>query len=234
MPIDIYQLDKIDPESSQAERAMEKFIDSILEQFHASPEGKARLQDDPDMGFWAAQLIDYGFGYDGVTLPKMTADDVKHLLNSIFPRKISFESPEDLDETIPELIAFWQYLKREYQLEHADEILRFLREAEPEFKKRMTDPSLFGMAKSFLMLGHSQGYDMTNEAGMSAFALDYNTQLSKLPPIQDLDFHDDEEEFFSSDIGAGHSGLSSRQTNKKKNKRKMEKASRKKNRKKRK
>jgi hypothetical protein len=185
------------------------------------------------MGFWAAQLIDYGFGYDDVTLPKMTADDVKHLLNSIFPRKISFESLDDLDDAIPELIAFWQYLKREYQLEHAEEILRFLRQAEPEFKKHMTDPSLFGMAKSFMMLGHSQGYDMTNEAGLSVFALDYNAQLSKPAQNQGMAFPDDLEEFWPRNSNVAHSGLSTRQENKKKNKRKMEKVSRKKNRKKR-
>jgi hypothetical protein len=234
MPIDINQLDKIDPESERAEEAMEKFGDAILQQFHDSPEGKARLQIDPGMGFWATQLIDYGYSYVGVTLSKMRLRDVKQLLMSVFPRKISFASPDDLDDTIPELTAFWKYLKREYQVEAADEILLFLQTAEPEFKKGMADPSLFGMAKSFFMSGRSRGYDMTSETDMQAFGLEYNAQLAQPRPSAGEFFNDAEMEFSPPDpLFGGRSGLPRQQARKKNNRRKMEKASRKKNRKKR-
>jgi hypothetical protein len=35
-----------------------------------------RLKIDPGMGFWAAQLICFGFSYMGVTVPRMTMADM--------------------------------------------------------------------------------------------------------------------------------------------------------------
>jgi hypothetical protein len=55
------------------------------------------------------------------------------------------------------MIAFWAYLKREYQLPAAETLLDYLRNVNPaEFKSWMTDPAKFGMAKSLLMRGASR------------------------------------------------------------------------------
>jgi hypothetical protein len=231
MSSDIYQLDKIDPESSRAEGALEKFRDTVMNGFFDSPEGRARRQIDPDMGFWTAQLIDYGFSYIGVTLPKMTVREVRELLVDIFPRKISILSPDDADDAIPELVAFWQYLKREYKLANAEPILSFFKQIDHEFKKAMNDPSKFGMAKSFVMLGQSMGYDMTNEKGLHEFMLDYNARLLQQERSQEP-FPEEGDAF---ELTSDRSGFSNRKASpKSKNRRKMEKLSRKKNRKKRK
>ena len=59
------------------------------------------------------------------TLPKMKAPDVEEIVTELFPRKISLSSPDEADEAIPELIAFWEYLQREYQLSQAKSILKY-------------------------------------------------------------------------------------------------------------
>ncbi|MDH3603423.1 MAG: hypothetical protein OEU26_27740, partial [Candidatus Tectomicrobia bacterium] len=214
-----YQLDQLDDRDDEA---MEAFAEEIIELFSASPEGQAHRKVAPGMGFWAGQLIDYGYIYCGVTLPEMAVPDVVELLSDIFPRKITLSSPDDADAAIPELIAFWAYLEREYQLPEAKPILRYLRDLPPdEFKSWMMDPSRFGMAKSFMMGGRAAGFDMTDPAGQTAFATLYNaSKLAYEGDIVGL--------LQSTDQPAGRSKKASLKT---KRTRKLVKASRKKNRK---
>ena len=174
MPFDIYQLDEAD---EYDEEAFEKYQDALLEQFFASPEGQARFQEDPEMGFWAAQFLHFGYNYVGVTLPQMRQRHVEEIMEDLFPRKVSLLSPDNADDAIPELLAFWEFLKREYKLPQADEIMEYLREIAPEFKGMMNDPSRFGMAKSFFMMGQAAGFDMTTQEGAEAFMNWYNAMV---------------------------------------------------------
>ncbi len=227
MPIDIHQFDKIESDESETEEAWEKFQDALLQQFYDSPEGQARLKDDSGMGFWAAQLIEFGFTYIGISIPKMRVTDIREIVTELFPRKISLSSSDEVNNAIPELVAFWQYLQREYQLANAESILSFLNQFGPEFNRLMNDSSKFGMAKSFFMLGQSRGYDMTSQKGLDEFMLDYNTKLlqqNEPPPLPSAEpaWLDSG----SSVLGSSHHRMTS------KNKRKMEKQSRKRNRKK--
>ncbi len=41
----------------------------------------------------------------------------------------------------------------------------------------LSDSSNFGMAKSFVMMGQEQGFDMTTQEGMNKFMLAYNASL---------------------------------------------------------
>lgn len=68
-------------------------------------------------------------------------------------------------------IAFWEFLKREFNFKTADSILKYLRQIEPKFRNIMNDPSKFGMAKSFFQMGQAAGFDMTSQLGPNAFAL---------------------------------------------------------------
>lgn len=130
------------------------------------------------MVFWARVLIDYGFSYTGATIPRMTKDDVEELLTDIFPRKVSLNAPEDADGGIQSLIAFWEYLKREFKLANADDILGYLHSVKPEqFKKWVNDTSRFGMAKSIFTMGQNAGFDMTDEKDSAAFINLWNANL---------------------------------------------------------
>jgi hypothetical protein len=222
MGFDIHQLDEIDSHSAAAEDALEEYQDALLERFFRSREGEAYLKAHPEGGFWAAQLMYYGYTYVGVTLPQMTVADVEEIVTQLFPRKISLPSPDDAKDAITELVAFWEYLKREYGLPEADSIRGYLRQLEPEFTGMMYDPSRFGMAKSLFMMGQSAGFDMTKKEDMNAFMQVYNaSQMAKERGLAGL--------------SPGVSGLpgSRRVQSRRKGKRKAAKAARKKQRRKR-
>ena len=140
MPFDIYRLDHLG-ESDDFEEALPEYQDALLELFFQSPEGQARVQADPGMGFWADQLIDYGYTYLGVTLPQMQPMHLRELLTEVFPRKITLHAPEDADDALPELIAFWEYLQREYKLPAARDMLSSLRGVKPEQFKQGSAPA---------------------------------------------------------------------------------------------
>lgn len=107
----------------------------------------------------------------------MTKNDVEAIVTELFPRKVSLPDPEDANTTIPELTAFWQFLKREYKHPNASKILSFLKKIQPKFKQLMTDSSKFGIAKSFLSAGMAAGFDMTSNEGLQAFQVEYNQSL---------------------------------------------------------
>jgi len=176
MTFDIHQLDGL--ELDDFEQVLEEYQDDLLELFFKSPEGQAHLEKHPEAGFWSGQLMYYGYSYLGVTLPQMTKVNVEEVVTELFPRKISLLSPEDANDAIPELMAFWQYLKREYNLRQANAVLRFLQEVSPDFGSMMNDPSKFGMAKSFMMIGQTAGFDMTDEEDIEAFMHYYNANLA--------------------------------------------------------
>lgn len=227
MNFNINQLDEIEYDGShESEEALEKYQAFILEEFALSPEGQERIKADPGMGFWIAQLIYYGFGYIGVTLPQMDEQDVNEIITDLFPRKISLSSPEDAEDAIPELLAFWQFLKSKYKLSNADIIINLLVKIEPKFNDIMNDSSKFGMAKSFMTMGQKAGFDMTDQNQMNEFIQTYNENMmeysSDMPSINNaLDFVSENPQL-------------KKTKGKKKQKRKMVKASRKKNKKKRK
>ena len=231
MSFDIHLLDDID--FAEDEDALYEYQDELLNLFANSPEGQSRAKDDLNMTFWARVLIDYGSGYIGATIPLMTADNVEELLTDIFPRKVSLNAPEDADGGIQSLIAFWEYLKREYKLANADDILGYLHSVKPEqFKKWMNDTSRFGMAKSIFMMGQNAGFDMTEEKDSAAFINLWNANLrhsGQNDPSRRLASGDDIDRDLSRPLGVG--GEKRKADPKAKRRRKLARESRKRNRK---
>ena len=65
-------------------------------------------EETPPVGYWIARFIDYGYIYEEVTLPQMTQQRVKSLMENTLPRKVTISEPSDAADAIPELVAFWQ------------------------------------------------------------------------------------------------------------------------------
>ncbi len=231
MAFDIHQLDELDDFD---EEVFYPYHDELLELFHASPEGQAFEQTHPSMGFWAHALIEYGYNYTGATLTVMDAGHVDELLTDIFPRKVSLSAPEDADDALPELIAFWEYLRREYKLANADEVLDSLRALKPaQFRAWMNDSSRFGMAKSFFAMGQQGGFDMSTEEGNAAFMQQYNANLARpttTPSMLDL-LSAGLQQSALDGLGLEPVGRNKKDAAKAKHLRKIARASRKKNRK---
>jgi hypothetical protein len=186
MSFDIHQLDNLDYED--AEPLLADYEDAVIEQFAQAPEGQAFLEQNSSIGSWVQSLIEFGYSYEGVTLPTMQQRDIQLILEDLFPRKISLMQPEDADDVIPELIAFWKFIKREYKFKNADAILKYLEKVRSKYPTIMNDSSRFGMAKSFMTAGLEAGFDMTTEEGLKAFQLHYNASLNstKSSPLDTL------------------------------------------------
>jgi len=171
MTFDIYALDEQEDYDGVETDA---YQDALFDLFAASQEGQTQAEINPEMGFWVYQSMYYAHAYIGVTLPQMDVDDMGELLLEVFPRKISTSSPDELKTAVPEIVAFWQYLQRVYNLPNAESVLAFLQQVEPKFIRAMNDPAKFGMAKSFFVQGQDAGFDMTDETQMNQFMLLYN------------------------------------------------------------
>lgn len=187
MKFDIHEYDDLEVEL--AEKHFGKYTETLVKLFLKSEEGKVLLVTNPGAGGWADSFLNYGYSYIGIFPTQMTRVEVEEILTDLFPRKVSLLSPEDADEIIPELLAFWVFLQREYQLVHAGTILRFLQKLEPEFHSIMNDSSRFGMAKSFMSMGMEMGFDMTNEVEIQKFMQHYNEHVANTalePPGQRL------------------------------------------------
>lgn len=196
MTVNLHQLDQIQ-DYDQAIAALEEFVEELVLEFVPSIEGQTYLQSYPVMeeyvGSWIDHLLYFGYAYESVTLPQMTLKNVDVIVGQLFPRKISLLDPTEADTAIPELMAFWQFLKREYQHPQAHKIIKFLKQIQPKFSRLMNDSSNFGIAKSFLMSGMAAGFDMTTEAGVKQFQQQQQNQPlaplnsnANLPDIADL------------------------------------------------
>jgi hypothetical protein len=158
------------------EKKAAEYQEQLFKLFVESPEGQA-LFDEGIRPVWADTMMEYGFGYLGVTPAQMTPNNLREILLDIFPRKVSAE-PEEAPNMIRELQAFWRFLQREFQLENAAACLKILDDkAVRQLKKEMSNPANFGMAKSFVMMGKERGFDMTTEEGINEWMKTYNAEL---------------------------------------------------------
>jgi len=181
------------------ERKVDAYIDGLMEEFATAPEAKPLLDAGANLGF-AAMMIKYGLTYCGVTPAQMSAADFTEVVFELFPRKVSVE-PEEAEAIVNELRAFWQFIQRQSGLDNARDILD---ELDPfsvqRLRQELADPSNYGMAKSFFMMGKKAGFDMTTQEGLDEFMRVYNSQLLGQQelgglPMNPAPFPEDEEDF---------------------------------------
>ncbi len=180
MTFNIHQLDNLSYE--EVEPILIDYINEMINQFVDSPEGEAHIKDWPQGGNWIGSLIEMGYMYGETTLPQMSKSDVQQLMESILPRKITILDPSEAEGAIPELVAFWKFLQREYKLHSAGAIVKYLETLAPKFPAMMCDLSRAGFAKAFLITGQQAGFDMTTEEGIKAFQQQYNANLKSQNP----------------------------------------------------
>lgn len=160
----------------QKEKAVH-YEHALMEQFAASPEGQAISQTGTELG-WAGAMIHYAINYPGVTPPRMTANDLEEVIYDLFPRKVITERGDGA-EIIQELRAFWHFLQRVYQLPQAKLMLaRLTPQAARRLERALQEPTNFGMAKSFVLMGKEAGFDMESPEGMQAWVEAYNATVA--------------------------------------------------------
>jgi hypothetical protein len=85
---------------------------------------------------------------------------------------------------VGELILFWEYVDRVFDLPNARPIVEWLKTAGlvARLEAELSDPENYGMAKSIFMAGERAGYDMTSPGGISQFMAAYNQLLQPEDP----------------------------------------------------
>jgi len=159
------------------EKATEQYREELAKLFFESPEGQALLDEGIQPG-WSDMVVDFGISYLGVTPPTMTPDNLQEILFEIFPRKVSAIA-DQAPGVIREMQYFWKYMEREFQLKNAAACLKILDDnAVNTLKKQMSNPANFGIAKSFVMMGVEQGFDMRTEEGIQSWMETYNAGIA--------------------------------------------------------
>jgi len=154
-----------------------RYEEVLMDQFAASPEGQAITERGTELG-WAGVMIHYAISSRGVTPPTMTTSDLEAVVFDLFPRKVITEKGDGV-EIIQELGAFWRFLERVYLLPQARQMLaRLTPQAAGRLEQELQEPSNFGMAKSFVLMGKEAGFDMESPEGMQAWVQDYNATVA--------------------------------------------------------
>jgi len=177
MAFDIQQR-VFDEDGEYLEETAFRYRDELMDLFEASDEGKTLEHEGIEPG-WADIMMDLGMGYQAVTPAQMSETDLRIILFSLIPRKISAPASQ-AREAIRELQLFWTFLQREFHLENAAACLKVLNErgAVRRMQREMDDPANFGMAKTLVMTGMERGFDMTTQEGLDAWVATYNAELA--------------------------------------------------------
>jgi len=171
--------DEVDHDAEQAyyERANDAFSKSNEAQQVVERHGDLR---------WSHTLLGFGINHLGEIVDEMTLGSVEEFVLDYVPRKVSTVA-DSAASIVCELTMFWEYLDRVYRLPEARSVVEWLKSdgLVARLKASMSDPSNFGMAKSFFMLGKQAGYDMTSEAELAQFVTAYNRSLpsNQLRPL---------------------------------------------------
>ena len=238
MTFDLFEQDRVlreefDPYDSRYEDFFDRYCDEVLDAFKASPEAVSLQGPDRNAGGWAFHFTRYVLNRLGLGLSEVRRSELEEIVGVEFPRHVSITDAANADTIIPELEAFWMFLKREYALPQADSLIRLLTRYQPGYRERMLDPANFGPAKGFVMAGQAAGFDMTDEAQMQQFKVAYNAGLTaeRIAPAP-FGILSDRDTIGSDSVGSN--GVGSKQTNAyRKKKRKLAKAGRKASRRKR-
>ena len=173
MPFNVRLLDQLSYD--EVEPLLEDYIADAINQFAGSKVGQVYVKAHPEGGGdWISTFIEMAYLYHECTLPKLTKGDVQQLMENTLPRKITLLDRRETENAITELVAFWNFLKADYKLRSAGAIAKYLTSIEGKFTDWMFDPARGGIAKSFITQGIEAGYDMTNQADLSAFQAAYN------------------------------------------------------------
>ncbi len=166
-------------DDGERQRAFER--EEVIRRFSES-----RFADSaPDLG-WIELSLTYGADYEGVSFSAFDARALRKVVFEHFPRKVSCEASA-APEIVHSLRAFWTFARDVLVHAHAEACLRELGdEAIPRLARRLEDPSNFGMAKSFVMMGRSRGFRVDSEEGLRGWSEVYNAERTASSALRAL------------------------------------------------
>jgi hypothetical protein len=161
--------DDDEDEADDAEGQWASEREEIIRRFSESPHASGA----PDLD-WIDRALDYGAEYEGVPFAGFDARVLREVLYGLFPRKVSCEATA-AREIVHSLRAFWTFARDVLVHPHAVACLAELGdEAIPRLARKLEDPSNFGMAKSFVMMGRRRGFRVDSEEGLREWSDAFN------------------------------------------------------------
>lgn len=143
--------------------------------------GRSRFADDiadyrpEDAGIDIAEWLKSAWEYTGQSPDRLRLGTTREMLYDWMPRKYSFD--REYFENFPLILeAFFRFLEDQGRLPQAEAFRHLAREARTKLPALANDPSNWGMAKSFVMMGEQAGFDMQTQEGLNEFMLAYNAQ----------------------------------------------------------
>lgn len=166
---------------------LEAFHNELIQRFEASPEGKAFLKGEESD--WADLFVDVVIYRMGVSLPYLRTNDFRDILYHIIPAHVIVQ-PEEAPNILAELKAFWQFIKREFQLKNADACLKVLNQKHilKRFTAELSNPENYGVGKQLTMQMMDADVDLEDEEQVMKFIEGYNAQIQesmKPPAVSD-------------------------------------------------
>ena len=106
--------------------------------------------------------------------------DLRELLLSIYPRKITVFDAADTEDTVPAVRDFLAYLAERGEIPQgtARALERELGEVAPRFTEAMMDPANWGMAGSLMHAMAANGVDLDDQAAVDRWISGYNAGLA--------------------------------------------------------
>lgn len=147
--------------------------EEVVRRFSESPHAGR----DCDPG-WVELSLRYGTEYELISFAAFGAQHLRRVLFEHIPRKVSCE-PSVAPEIVRSLRAFWTFARDVLGHRYAEACLEELGdEAIPKLARQLDDPSSFGMAKSFFMMGRSRGFQVETEEGLRKWSEAFNAELA--------------------------------------------------------
>jgi hypothetical protein len=138
----------------------------------------------------AETLLDLMRDYLDVESPADLGEgDLRELLLSIYPRKITVFDAADTADTVPAVRDFLAYLAERGEIPEgtARALERELDEIAPRFTEEMLDPSNWGMAGSLVHAMAAAGVDLDDQAAVDRWISGYNAHLGEIGDEEDED-----------------------------------------------
>lgn len=128
-----------------------------------------------ELGWVAAQVLDFKWGYLDGDLSQWRAQDAEEILLGLYPAKVMLD-PDDLDLVVVGFARFLTFLGDEGIMSE-DDAARLATSVErlaPQFRAAALDESNWSMGKRLWSLAQSEGVDPSNPSEVQHFIEDFN------------------------------------------------------------
>jgi hypothetical protein len=142
--------------------------DELVSRFELSPGGH-------DLGWVAAQVLDFKWGYLDGDLSRWEPEDVADILLGLYPAKVMLD-PDDLDRVVAGFAGFLRFLGDDgiVPAGHAARLAESVERLAPRFRAAAMDESNWSMGKRLWSQTRSEGVDPSDPDAVQRFMDDFN------------------------------------------------------------